>query len=87
MFDLLNELLKIVPTLCESDDARFIDENCDWSCAKHWAQWWTRYDHLKMLSKSFSVMEDSIWERCPSSTKLMLLNEGIEIVKVIHHNA
>ena len=25
----VEELLKIVPTLCESDDARFIDENCD----------------------------------------------------------
>ena len=63
------ELLKIIPTLCESDNARFIDENCcDWSCAKHWAQWWMRCDHLKMLSKSFSMMEDSIWERCPSST-------------------
>ena len=62
------ELLIIIPTLCESDNARFIDENCDWSCAKHWAQWWMRCDHLKMLSKSFSMMEDSIWERCPSST-------------------
>ena len=62
------QLLQIVPTLCMADDAKYIDDNCDWSCAKHWAQWWTHCDHLKMLSKSFSNMEDNIWEQCPSST-------------------
>ena len=62
------ELLKIIPTLCKGDDAKFIDEKCDWSCAKYWAQWWTRCDHLKMVCKSFSTMEESVWERCPSST-------------------
>ena len=25
-------------------------------------------DHLKMLSKSFSNMDNNIWEQCPSST-------------------
>ena len=64
----VTELLQIVPNLCKADDAEFIDGNCDWSCAKHWAQWWTRCDHLKMLSKSFSNMDDDIWEQCPSST-------------------
>ena len=54
--------------LCKTDDAKYIDDNCDWSCAKHRALWWARCDHLKMLSKSFSNMEDNIWEQCPSST-------------------
>ena len=62
------QLLQIVPTLCRIDDAKYIDDNCDWSCAaKHWAQWWTRCDLLKMLSKSFSKI-DNILEQCPSST-------------------
>ena len=62
------DLLKLLPKLCDIEDAKFIDANCDWSAAKHWAQWWTRSEHLKMLSKSFSTMADKIWEKCPSST-------------------
>ena len=64
----VTQLLQIVPDVCSNDDAKFVDKNCDWSCAKHWAQWWTRSEHLKMLSRSFSKMEGSIWEMCPSST-------------------
>ena len=58
----------VLPTLSNHDDAKFIDENCNWSAAKHWAQWWTRSDHLKMLSKTFSTMAEDVWKRCPSST-------------------
>ena len=25
------------------------NEKCDWSSAMHWAQWWTRPTHLKIL--------------------------------------
>ena len=46
----ISQLLKILPV----DDARFIDDYCDWSTAKHWCQWWSRRDHLIMVSKSFS---------------------------------
>ena len=43
------------PTICNPDDAKFIDENCDWTSAKYWAQWWTRSTHLKMLSRVLAV--------------------------------
>ena len=29
------QLLKILPGLFSTDDAEFIDNNCDWSTAKH----------------------------------------------------
>ena len=64
----VKQLHEVIPTLCSVDDAAFVDKNCDWSSAKHWAQWWTRCDHLKMLSKSFSNMEDEVWKQCPSTT-------------------
>ena len=69
VFDLLKSYLKscqLFVSLTMQDSSMKIV--IAWSCAKHWAQWWTRCDHLKMLSKPFSMMEDSIWERCPSST-------------------
>ena len=64
----VTDLLKKIPTLCSSDDAHFVDSDCDWSKARHWAQWWTRARHLKMLSSAFSLMNDDIWSRCPSTT-------------------
>ena len=64
----VKQLLDILPTVCSVSDAAFIDRSCDWSSAKHWAQWWARYNHLKMLSKSFSIMEDKIWKQCPTTT-------------------
>ena len=48
----VKQLLDILPTVCFSD-AAFVDRSCDWSSAKHWAQWSARCDHLKMLSKHF----------------------------------
>ena len=55
------------PYMCNAEDARFIDENCDWSPIKHWAQWWTRSTHLKMLSHIFSCAPES-WKNCPTTT-------------------
>ena len=43
-------------------------QSCDWSAAKHWAQWWAGCDHLKMLSRAFSRMDDNTWDQCPSTT-------------------
>ena len=62
------QCLEVLPGLCDFEDAKFIDENCNWSAAKNWAQWWARCDHLNMLSKSFSVMTIDQWQACPSST-------------------
>ena len=58
----------ILPGRCDFEDAKFIDETCNWSAAKNLAQWWARCDHLKMLSKSFSAMMIDKWQACPSST-------------------
>ena len=33
-----------------------VTEECDWSLAKSWVQWWTRPKHLQMLCKPFSVV-------------------------------
>ena len=64
----VSQLLKSLPGICSADDAKFIDDNCDWSTAKHWCQWWARRDHLIMLSKAFSKMDDGVWKQCPSTT-------------------
>lgn len=50
------------------DDAKFIDNDTNWSAAKRWAEWWMRSEHLRMLSKDYSEMDDSVWDRCPSDT-------------------
>jgi len=47
-------------TVCSSEDTNFIDKQCDWAIAKHWAQWWRRSSHLQMLSKAFSPMEKEV---------------------------
>ena len=53
----LNELSKKVQTLkLTKEEIKLIDKECDWSIAKHWAQWWARCEHLKMLSKVFTSM-------------------------------
>ena len=64
----VKQLLDILPAVCSVSDAAFVDTSCNWSSAKHWAQWWARCNHLKMLSKSFSIMEDKIWKQCPTTT-------------------
>ena len=64
----ITQLLEKIPNMCSAEDARFVDQCCDWSIVKHWAQWWTKRNHLKMLSNAFSTMEDDIWSRCPSTT-------------------
>ena len=30
--------------------------------------WWTRQQHLKMLSPAFATMPQDIWKNCPSNT-------------------
>ena len=45
-----------------------VKTECDWSGAKTWVQWWTRKRHLQMLTKPFSVMNPSDWDRAPRNT-------------------
>ena len=58
-------LQKEYPFMCNVEDANFIDEECDWTSAKHWAQWWAT--HLKMLSCVFSYVPET-WKTCPTTT-------------------
>jgi len=71
----------VLPRDCSVSDAAFVDGSCNWSSAKHWAQWRARCDHLKMLSQLFPIMEDKIWKQCPTS-----YHKIIRIVKVMCHN-
>ena len=65
----VTDLITKLPSLCSTDDdAKFVDGVCDWSLAKHWAKWWARSDHLKMLSTAFSVMDEEVWSKCPATT-------------------
>ena len=65
------ELLKTIPTLCKTDEAKLIDEKCN--CMVKCKALGTMVDLLwspknALYSKSFLTMEESIWEQCPSST-------------------
>ena len=50
------------------DDSQFIDKFTDWTLAKMQAEWWIREQHLHMLSKDYSIMDDYTWNECPSDT-------------------
>ena len=50
------------------DDAKFIDSNTNWANATRWVEWWMRSQHLKLLHKDYSEMDESVWKRCPSDT-------------------
>ena len=78
----VRKVVQLLEVLCDFEDAKFIDENCNWSTAKNWAQWWARCDHLKVLSKSFSVMTTDQWQACPSTSS----TNAVERRKVIHRN-
>ena len=62
-----NTLLDIIEGLMK-DDAMFIDSSTNWSSATKWVEWWMRPQHLKLLYKDYSEMNEAIWEHCPSNT-------------------
>ena len=62
-----SSLLGNIPNFSD-EDATYIQDECDWSIAKSWANWWTRPSHLKMLHKDYSDMDGIVWEKCPSDT-------------------
>ena len=50
-----------------SEEQVAIISNCDWSGARNWVEWWTRTNHLQMLSKPFARMALSTWNKAPSN--------------------
>ena len=62
-----DSLIGIIKGL-QLNEAKFVDNKCDWSAAKNWAQWWMRSNHLAMLHKDYSTMNDEVWDKCPSTT-------------------
>ena len=43
----VNELVKLnIDSEISQEDADYVDNNCDWSLAKHWAEWWSKASHL-----------------------------------------
>jgi len=63
----VNDLIKLNVNIPQ-EDADYVDNNCDWSVAKHWAEWWAKASHLKRLCKAFSMMEQEVWSKCPATT-------------------
>ena len=59
-----SSLLGNIPNFSD-EDATYIQDECDWSIAKSWANWWTRPSHLEMFHKDYSEMDDIVWEKCP----------------------
>ena len=51
-----------------NDDAKFIDSSTNWASATKWVEWWMWPQHLKLLHKDYTEMDESIWKRCPSDT-------------------
>ena len=62
-----NTLLDVIEGLTK-DDSMLIDSITNWSSATKWVEWWMRPQHLKLLHKDYSEMDEAIWERCPSNT-------------------
>ena len=63
------EVMQNVPSISIShDEAAWVDANCDWSCTSHWAQWWSKPQHLKMLCAPFASMAMDFWQLCPTTT-------------------
>ena len=49
-------------------EAAWTDKKCNWSVAEHWASWWSKPEHLKMLCAPFADMSAETWELCPATT-------------------
>ena len=63
----MNELVKLNIEISQQD-ADYVDNNCDWSMAKHWAEWWSKASHLRRLCKAFTMIEQDLWSKCPATT-------------------
>ena len=63
-----NVLIGVIKSL-KTEEAEFVNKNCDWSRACHWVKWWTRPQHLQMLHQDFAQMDIETWRRCSSGYK------------------
>jgi len=64
----VSAVLKQIPSLpVTKTEAAWADKNCNWSVAKHWASWWSKPEHLKMLCAPFANMSAETWELCPAT--------------------
>ena len=65
----VNELVKLnIDSEISQEDTDYVDNNCDWLLAKHWAEWWSKASHLKRLCEAFTMMEQDVWSKCPATT-------------------
>lgn len=49
-------------------EIELLDNQCDWTIAKNWAQRWCKHKHLTMLCKVLLSIDGEVWDRCPSTT-------------------
>ena len=68
-------VLEIISNLSR-DDAELVDNHCDWTIAEHWASWWMRPTHLKMLHKDFSAMTADVWKSVQCHWKMKPVNNN-----------
>jgi len=78
---------EMVPRLTDSHIS-IVTNECNWSGAKAWVNWWTRPYHLKMLRKCQSDMTSSTWKACPSTTNAVerhnLASKSPHAVSIMH---
>ena len=64
----VSDIRALVPGL-QSHHVDVVDSGPnDWKSANHWVSWWTRLNHLRMLCKPFTTMNQDHFEQCPRTT-------------------
>ena len=79
----VTSLLEVIPDLNKAD-AEYVNQQCDWTTAAHWAAWWMRPAHLQMLHKDFSTMTSDVWNKINVQITRMLSRQEIKIAKMDH---
>ena len=64
------------------EDAAYIQNECDWTIAQSWANWWTRPSHLEMLTKT--IQKWMILYGKSVQEIQMQLKEKTEILKIVY---
>jgi len=64
----VSDIRALVPGL-QSHHVDVVDSGPnDWKSANHWVSWWNRLNHLRMLCKPFTTMNQDHFEQCPRTT-------------------
>jgi len=63
----LSEVRSLIPGL-QAHHIDVVKSGSDWSAAKHWVNWWTRPNHLRMLCGPFASMSKENFAACPRTT-------------------